>query len=87
MRPLLIYGSGAALLAALRCQARTSEKFTQLQRWVVEAATRIGHIKTAVAWANNWYGSAGRCGAKNGAAAVTGRVQSPPDGGVISNRQ
>ncbi|WP_061237898.1 IS110 family transposase [Ectopseudomonas composti] len=52
VRTLLIHGSRAALLAAQRCQARTPEKLTQLQRWAVETAARIGHNKAAVALAN-----------------------------------
>ncbi|WP_369958908.1 IS110 family transposase [Pseudomonas benzenivorans] len=52
VRTLLIHGSRAALLAVQRCQARTPEKLTQLQRWAVETAARIGHNKAAVALAN-----------------------------------
>ncbi|MDP5624634.1 IS110-like element ISPpu24 family transposase, partial [Pseudomonas aeruginosa] len=52
VRTLLIHGSRAALLAAQRCQARTPEKLTQLQRWAVETAARVGHNKAAVALAN-----------------------------------
>ncbi|SED87952.1 transposase [Pseudomonas anguilliseptica] len=52
VRTLLIHGSRAALLAAQRCQARSPEKLTQLQRWAVETAARIGHNKAAVALAN-----------------------------------
>ena len=52
MRTLLIHGSRAALLAAQRCQARTPEKLTHLQRWAVETAARIGHNKAAVALVN-----------------------------------
>ncbi|EGE8117231.1 IS110 family transposase, partial [Escherichia coli] len=52
VRTLLIHGSRAALLAAQRCQARTPEKLTQLQRWAVATAARIGHNKAAVALAN-----------------------------------
>ena len=52
VRTLFIHGSRAALLAAQRCQARTPEKLTQLQRWAVETAARIGHNKAAVALAN-----------------------------------
>ncbi len=52
VRTLLIHGSRAALLAAQRCQARTPEKLTPLQRWAVETAARIGHNKAAVALAN-----------------------------------
>jgi len=52
VRTLLIHGSRAALLAAQRCQARTPEKLTELQRWAVETAARIGHNKAAVALAN-----------------------------------
>jgi transposase len=52
VRTLLIHGSRAALLAAQRCQARTPEKLTQLQRWAVQTAARIGHNKAAVALAN-----------------------------------
>ena len=52
VRTLLIHGSRAALLAAQRCQARTPEKLTQLQRWAVTTAARIGHNKAAVALAN-----------------------------------
>ena len=37
------------LLTAQRCQARTPEKLTQLQRWAVETAARIGHNKAALA--------------------------------------
>lgn len=35
-----------------RCQARTPEKLTQLQRWAVTTAARIGHNKAPVALAN-----------------------------------
>lgn len=52
VRTLFIHGSRAALLAAQRCQARTPEKLTQLQRWAVQTAARIGHNKAAVALAN-----------------------------------
>jgi transposase len=52
VRTLLIHDARAALLAAQRCQARTPEKLTQLQRWAVETAARIGHNKAAVALAN-----------------------------------
>jgi hypothetical protein len=52
VRTLFIHGSRAALLAAQRCQARTPEKLTELQRWAVETAARIGHNKAAVALAN-----------------------------------
>lgn len=52
VRTLLIHGARAALLAAQRCQARTPEKLTRLQRWAVETAVRIGHNKAAVALAN-----------------------------------
>ena len=52
VRTLLIHGSRAALLAAQRCQVRTPEKLTRLQRWAVETAARIGHNKAAVALAN-----------------------------------
>jgi transposase len=52
VRTLLIHGARAALLAAQRCQARTPEKLTRLQRWSLETAARIGHNKAAVALAN-----------------------------------
>src|SRR5690606_6348543 len=52
VRTLLIHGARAALLAAQRCQARTPEKLTRLQRWAIETAARIGHNKAAVALAN-----------------------------------
>ncbi|MGG2399019.1 IS110 family transposase [Pseudomonas sp. SH1-B] len=52
VRTLFIHGSRAALLAAQRCHARTPEKLTQLQRWAIETAARIGHNKAAVALAN-----------------------------------
>ncbi|WP_439888795.1 transposase [Pseudomonas sp. MBLB4123] len=52
VRTLLVHGSRAALLAAQRCQARTPEKLTPLQRRAVETAARIGHNKAAVALAN-----------------------------------
>ena len=49
---LLIHGARAALLAAKRCQTRTPERLTQLQRWALQTAERIGHNKAAVALAN-----------------------------------
>ncbi len=52
VRTLLIHGARAALLAAKRCKARTPERLTQLQRWVLQTAERIGHNKAAVALAN-----------------------------------
>ena len=52
VRTLLIHGARAALLAAKRCQTRTPERLTQLQRWALQTAERIGHNKAAVALAN-----------------------------------
>lgn len=52
VRTLLIHGSRAALLAAQRCQAKTPERMTALQRWATETAARIGQNKAAVALAN-----------------------------------
>ncbi|EOG6866381.1 IS110 family transposase, partial [Pseudomonas aeruginosa] len=52
VRTLLIHGARAALLAAKRCQARTPQRLTQLQRWALQTAERIGHNKAAVALAN-----------------------------------
>lgn len=52
VRTLLIHGSRSALLAAQRCQARTPERLTALQRWAIATAERIGHNKAAVALAN-----------------------------------
>lgn len=52
VRTLLIHGARVALLAAQRCQARTPEKLTRLQRWSLETAARIGHNEAAVALAN-----------------------------------
>ena len=42
VRTLLIHGARAALLAAKRCQTRTPERLTQLQRWALQTAERIG---------------------------------------------
>ena len=52
------------LSVAQRCQARTPERLTLLQRWAVETAARIGHNKAAAALANKlvricWASSAG----------------------------
>ena len=52
LRTLLIHGARAALLAAQRCQAKTPERMTALQRWATQTAARIGHNKAAVALAN-----------------------------------
>ncbi|WP_349617056.1 IS110 family transposase [Azotobacter salinestris] len=52
VRTLLIHGARAALLAAQRLYCRTPERLTQLQRWAVATAARIGHNKAAVALAN-----------------------------------
>lgn len=52
VRTLLIHGSRAALLAAQRCQAKTPERMTELQRWATQTAARIGQNKAAVALAN-----------------------------------
>lgn len=52
VRTLLIHGARAALLAAQRLYCRTLERLTQLQRWAVATAARIGHNKAAVALAN-----------------------------------
>ncbi|UTW07976.1 IS110 family transposase [Pseudomonas benzenivorans] len=52
VRTLLVHGSRASLLAARRCQARTPERLTRLQRWALATAERIGHNKAAVALAN-----------------------------------
>jgi transposase len=40
VRTLMVHGARSALLAAQRCQARTPEKLTQLQRWAIET----GHV-------------------------------------------
>ena len=45
MRTLLIHCARAALLAAKRCQTRTPERLTQLQRWALQTAERIGYDK------------------------------------------
>jgi transposase len=52
VRTVLIHGARAALLAAQRCQAKTPERLTALQRWATQTAARIGHNKAAVALAN-----------------------------------
>ncbi|WP_137820436.1 IS110 family transposase [Pseudomonas sp. 2FG] len=52
VRTLLIHGARAALLAAQRCQAKTPERLTALQRWATQTAARIGHNKATVALAN-----------------------------------
>ncbi len=52
VRTLLILGARSALLAAQRCQTRTPERLTQLQRWALAIAERIGQNKAAVALAN-----------------------------------
>jgi len=52
VRTLFIHGARAALLAAQRCQAKTPERLTALQRWATQTAARIGHNKAAVALAN-----------------------------------
>lgn len=52
VRTLFIHGARAALLAAQRCQAKTPERLTALQRWATQTAARIGHNKAAVALGN-----------------------------------
>ena len=52
VRTLMIHGARPSLLAAQRCQAKTPERMTALQRWATQTAARIGQNKAAVALAN-----------------------------------
>lgn len=52
VRTLLIHGARSALLAAKRTASRSPEKLTELQRWAVNCADRIGFNKATVALAN-----------------------------------
>lgn len=52
VRMLLIHGARSALLAAKRTATRSPEKLTELQRWSVSCADRIGFNKATVALAN-----------------------------------
>lgn len=52
VRMLLIHGARSALLAAKRTASRSPEKLTELQRWSVGCADRIGFNRATVALAN-----------------------------------
>ena len=52
VRTLLIHGARSALLAAKRTATRSPDKLTELQKWAVQCADRIGFNKATVALAN-----------------------------------